>query len=187
MKYKILKKFLDIFFSFILLILLIPIFIIIAILIKLDTKGEIIFKHKRYGKDLNIIYVYKFRTMVKNAESLGGQSTEKNDIRITKIGNILRKLSLDELPQLINILKGEMSFIGPRPDSYEDEVDNILKRRSKVLPGITGLAQVNGRSSISIEKRAELDVFYAENVSLKLDIMILLKTIKALYKIKNIT
>lgn len=172
------KRIIDLLFSSTLLIFLVPVFIILGVLIKIDSYGEVFFKHKRLGKDCKPIYVWKFRTMIKNANLVGPNQTKKNDIRITKIGRILRVTSIDELPQLINILKGEMSLIGPRPDSYSDIPSYYQKERAKVLPGISGLAQVNGRSNITPEKREEFDIYYVKNISFKLDLEIVLKTLK---------
>lgn len=183
---KIGKRLLDIFISFISLIILFPFFIIIGILIKLDSKGEILFKHKRLGKNCLPIYVLKFRTMVNNAMDIGPQYTSSNDKRITKIGKILRKTSMDELPQIINVLKGEMSLIGPRPDAYTEEPTDYQKRRTEVLPGITGLAQVNGRSSLTINERENYDLKYIEEYSFIKDLQIILKTIEIVFKQEGI-
>lgn len=172
------KRMIDILVSSILLVILIPIYILVGILIKIDSNGDVLFKHKRLGKDCKAIYVWKFRTMIKDAELIGSNQTKKNDPRITRIGKILRETSIDELPQIINILKGEMSLIGPRPDSYSDTPTDYQKKRARVLPGITGLAQVNGRSDITPEKREKYDIYYIENVSLKLDLQIIIKTLK---------
>lgn len=174
---KYIKRVIDIVISLIGITILLPLFIIIGILIKFDSKGPIIFKHKRLGKNCKVIYVWKFRTMINDAENKGPNFTSNLDNRITKIGKKLRVLSLDELPQLINILKGDMSLIGPRPDVYNEKPTNYQVKRVYVLPGITGLAQVNGRSNISIEKREELDLFYTKNYSFLLDLKIFIKTI----------
>lgn len=179
---KYLKRIIDILISLIGILVLFPVFIVIVILIKLDSDGPIIFKHKRLGKNCKVIYVWKFRTMVKNAEKLGPNFTASTDIRVTKIGKKLRALSLDELPQLINILKGDMSLIGPRPDAYTKELDEYQIKRTQVLPGITGLAQVNGRSNISVEKRKEYDVYYVKNYSFLMDLNIFIKTILVVLK-----
>ncbi len=180
------KRIIDILISFNLLFILWPFFIIVGILIKLDSKGKVIFKHKRLGKNCKPIYVWKFRTMVNNATEIGPQYTDMNDSRITKIGSILRKTSIDELPQIMNILIGDMSLIGPRPDAYTNNPNDYQKERSKVLPGITGLAQVNGRSLITEEQREKYDLFYVENYSFKVDLKIILKTIKIILKQEGI-
>jgi len=179
------KHLLDKIFSFILLVILSPIFILIAILIKLDSKGPVFFIQQRVGKDNKLFNIYKFRTMVPDAINIGsGVYTEENDPRITRIGRFLRKTSLDELPQLINILKGEMSFIGPRPTlAYQVEQYNDFQRKRLLMrPGVTGLAQVNGRNSLSWPERIEYDVKYVENYSLMLDFKILLKTFLVIFK-----
>ena len=174
---KIGKRSVDIILSFIGVILLFPLFLIIALLIKFDSKGPVIFKHKRLGKNCEPIYVFKFRTMIDNAVLLGPQYTTDNDIRITKTGNFLRKTSLDELAQLFNILKGNMSIIGPRPDAYTDEPTDVQIQRTKVLPGITGLAQVNGRSNLDEITSTKYDLEYIENYTFLYDLKIFLKTI----------
>ena len=171
------KRIIDMLLSFIGIILLSPLFLIIALLIKLDSKGAVIFKHKRLGKNCEPIYVFKFRTMIDNAVSLGPQYTKSNDTRITKIGKFLRKTSLDELAQLFNILKGNMSIIGPRPDAYTDKPTDIQIKRAEVLPGITGLAQVNGRSNLDAITRGNFDIEYVENYSFLYDLKIFFKTI----------
>lgn len=187
------KRILDIIFSIILLIVLSPILLIVSILIKCTSKGEIIFKQDRIGKDGKVFKIYKFRSMVQNAEKTGsGVYSGKNDARVTKVGKIIRATSIDELPQLINILKGEMSFIGPRPVltyhpwNYEEYTEEQLKR-FLVRPGVTGLAQVNGRKQVEWEKRIKYDVEYVNKVNIILDLKILLKTIyKILIPIDNI-
>lgn len=167
----------------ILLLTFIPIFIITSILIKLDSKGPVIFKQKRIGRRGKLFNIYKFRTMCDGAMNLGdGIFVSKNDSRITKIGKFLRKTSLDELPQLINILKSEMSFVGPRPPlenhpyKFED-YDDLKKLRFEVLPGITGYAQAYGRNSIRWPERIEMDIFYYNNFSLIFDLKIILVTV----------
>ena len=153
---------------------------IIAILIKIDSRGPILFKQQRCGRDKKVFTIYKFRTMIDNAVNIGsGLQMCKNDSRITKVGNLLRKWSLDELPQLINIIKGDMSIIGPRPTlQYQvDQYNKFQRKRLVMKPGITGWAQVNGRNSLSWEERIKLDIWYVEHYSLWLDIKILLKTV----------
>ena len=171
------KRVIDMILSFLGIILLSPLFLIISILIKIDSKGPVIFKHKRLGKNCKPIYVLKFRTMVDNAVSLGPQYTSSNDTRITKIGKFLRNTSLDELTQLFNILKGDMSIIGPRPDAYTDNPTDIQRKRTEVLPGITGLAQVNGRSNLNEEARGNYDLEYIEKYNFIYDLKIFIKTI----------
>jgi exopolysaccharide biosynthesis polyprenyl glycosylphosphotransferase len=191
-----LKRILDIILAIVLLIILSPIFLIIAICIKIESKGPIFYKHLRVGFNEKEFYLYKFRSMINNADKqltdLTENSLQQNeaflkleeDDRITRIGKFLRKYSIDELPQLFNVLKGEMSIVGPRP-IVRWEVEQIkriyhnysYKKMFKVLPGITGLWQVSGRSLLNDEKRLELEIFYVDNWSLNLDIKILLKTI----------
>lgn len=190
------KRILDFMLSFFATLLLSPIFLIIAILIKLDSKGPVFFKHKRIGQNGEIIYIYKFRTMVCNAEELKKKFTKEqlkeyeknfkleNDPRITKIGKFLRKSSLDELPQLINILKGEMAIVGPRP-IVEKELEKYGNQKEKFLsvaPGLTGYWQANGRSNTSYEQRINLELYYIDHCSLLFDIKIILKTFVTVIK-----
>ncbi len=178
---KFFKRSIDIVLSLFVLIVLSPILLISALAIKLDSKGPIIFKQKRLGLGGKEFYIYKFRSMCVGAEK-GGVYSDNNDKRVTKVGNILRKTSIDELPQAINILKGDMSFIGPRPpltyhpwpiDEYTDE----QRRMFNVRPGITGWAQVNGRKAVEWNKRIELNNWYVDNVSFLLDIKICFMTV----------
>ncbi|MGL6058441.1 MAG: sugar transferase [Culicoidibacterales bacterium] len=178
--------------ALIFLVIALPIMILIIIAIKLESQGPIIFKQERLGESGKIFKIYKFRTMIDNAINIGqGLRTEKGDSRITKVGNILRKTSLDEIPQLINIIKGEMSFIGPRPPvpyhpyKYSD-YSETQKQRFNVKPGITGLAQVKYRNSATWEKRIEEDIKYVEKVNLILDIKILFSTILTVLFGKNV-
>ncbi len=177
---KVIKKLLDLILALILVILLSPLMIIIAIMIKIDSKGPVIFKQIRSGKNNKNFTLYKFRSMIYN-NNLYDTSVED---QVTKVGKILRKTSLDELPQLFNILKGEMSFIGPRPWilDYAKYFTKHQMRRLEVLPGITGLAQCSGRNNLGIIERIDIDVEYVENMSLFLDIYIVLKTIKSVLK-----
>ena len=166
------------------LIIISPFFGLICLAIKLDDHGPVFFKQQRIGKNGKTFGIYKFRTMVVNAESIGDGLVVKteDDPRITKVGRFLRKVSLDELPQLLNIIKGEMSLIGPRPpvvyhpyDGYEKYPEKA-KRRFEMRPGITGLAQVEKRNSASWDERIEIDVRYVEQFSLLLDIKIFFRT-----------
>lgn len=194
--YDILKRFIDIIIGTIGLIICIPIFIIIGIAIKIDSKGPVFFKHKRIGKHGKKLEIYKFRTMIENAEEAMKNFTEEqkkefaenfkleNDPRVTRVGKILRKTSLDELPQIINILKGEMSIIGPRPvvrselEKYGSNQDKFLS----VAPGLTGNWAANGRSDVSYEERMALELDYIENRNLILDMKIFFKTILSVLK-----
>lgn len=179
--YRFFKRLFDILFSLLGIILLLPLLLTVAILIKLSSKGPILFKQERLGKNGKIFKVWKFRTMIVGAEKQGVYETKIDD-RVTGIGRILRKTSMDELPQFINILKGDMSIIGPRPAltyhpwPYKQYTD-FQKRRMLVRPGVTGWAQVNGRKDVEWNKRIELDVYYVENLSMWFDIRIFIKTI----------
>lgn len=186
------KHTLDKMFGAILIILISPILVFISISIKIDSKGPIIFKQKRLGKNGKLFNMYKFRTMCIDAPDLrnedGSTFNSDNDPRVTKVGHILRKTSLDELPQVINILKGEMSFIGPRPDlpdQYELYSEDD-KKKLLVRPGVTGYAQANGRNNNSWAKRIDMDIFYVEHYSLLLDLNIFLKTIYTVLKREGI-
>lgn len=178
-----LKRFFDIFVSFIGLIICSPVLLIVAITIKLTSKGPIIFKQQRIGKNGKVYNIYKFRSMCVGAEKMGsGVYSGKGDARVTKIGKILRATSLDELPQFFNLLKGDMSLIGPRPPltyhpwPYEQYTEE-QKKMFNVRPGITGWAQVNGRKEVEWNKRIELNVWYVEHLSFWLDVKIFFKTI----------
>lgn len=172
---KVIKRLLDLILSISLIIILSPIFAIISIVIKIDSPGPVLFKQARtgvYGKEFILL---KFRSMIENNDVF---DFEKGD-SITKVGLILRKTSLDEIPQLINIIKGDMTFIGPRPWIREcyNYFTPFQKKRNLVKPGLTGLAQVSGRKDLNILKRIEIDVEYVQRVSLLLDFKILVKTI----------
>ncbi len=184
------KIVLDFCLALISLIFLSPLFVIISLVIKLDDPGKVIFKQARAGKNGKLFYIYKFRTMVENAENMGlGYGIAKNDPRITRVGRFLRKTSLDELPQLFNVLKGEMSFVGPRPGlPYQVERYSAKQhRRLLVKPGITGLAQVQGRGLIPWSKRIEYDLWYIDHWSLWLDLKIMLRTVKNIILSKGYT
>ncbi|MFR3763076.1 MAG: sugar transferase [[Clostridium] symbiosum] len=184
------KRFMDVLFAILSLFILSPLFMIIAILIKSTSKGPVFYKQKRYGKDLEIIYPLKFRSMVVGAENIGaGYYFEgEDDPRITAIGKFIRKTSIDELPQLWNILKGDMSLIGPRPtiDQIHSKFNNEQLGRYRMRPGITGWAQVNGRNNISWSKRAYFDNWYIDHYSILLDIKIFFMTILVVLKKSNI-
>ena len=178
--YKVVKRILDIVASFIGLVVAAIPMLIVALLIKIDSRGPVFFKQKRIGLHGKEFYIYKFRSMIVDAEKAGVYSDDK-DKRLTRMGKILRKTSVDEVPQFINILKGEMSFIGPRPpltyhpwpiEEYADE----QKRMFDVRPGITGWAQVNGRKNVEWNRRIELNVWYVDNMSFLLDLKIFFLT-----------
>lgn len=185
--YPYIKRILDFTFAIILLIITSPIMFLASIAIKLeDTEGPILFKQKRPGKNAKIFTVYKFRTMRVETEREGKPLTDME--RMTKVGAILRKTSIDELPQLFNIIRGEMSFIGPRPllVQYLDLYTTEQMRRHNVTPGISGWAQVNGRNAISWEEKFKLDVWYVDNQSFLVDIKILFMTIYNVLKREGI-
>jgi len=187
--YKIIKRLFDVLISAFGLILLLPLLVIVALMIKFTSKGPVIFKQERLGKNGSVFKIWKFRTMVVGAEKQGVYES-KNDARVTGIGRILRKLSLDELPQFVNILKGDMSIIGPRPTltyhpwPLEDYTD-FQRKRLNVRPGVTGYAQVNGRKNVEWNERIKLDVYYVENISFWLDTKIFFKTIKNILLMKD--
>lgn len=194
--YDFVKRFADIVCSAIGIILLSPFFIIISIAIKATSKGPVIFVHQRVGKNGKKIGIYKFRSMVINAEELIEKFTPEqkeefkknfkleNDPRITKIGKFLRKTSLDELPQLFNILKGDLSIVGPRP-IMEVETKIYGKYKDMLLsvkPGLTGFWAANGRSDTSYKRRRAMEIYYVKNRSLLFDIKIILKTAVSVFK-----
>ena len=191
--YKIVKRTSDVALSSIALVGLLPIFAVIALAIKLESRGPVFFKHTRIGKDGKIIKIYKFRSMVENAEDLIKKFTPEqmkeyqenyklsNDPRATKVGKFLRRTSLDELPQLINIVKGDLSIIGPRPVVAEElkKYGTNIKKFLSVTPGLTGYWAANGRSCTSYEQRMQMELFYIDNLSFKLDVKVFFKTIGA--------
>lgn len=180
---KYIKRAIDIFISAIVLLLFSWLYLILAVLIKIDSKGPVIFKQERLGKDGKVFSIYKFRSMCVGAEQTGsGVYSGKGDARVTRIGKLIRATSLDELPQLLNILKGDMSLIGPRPPlTYHpwklEEYTQQQLRMFEVRPGITGWAQVNGRKEVEWHKRIELNVWYVDHVSFLLDVKILFMTV----------
>lgn len=196
----IIKRLFDIGASSIGLILLSPILILIAICIKLDSKGPVFFKQIRVGKNKDLFKIYKFRTMVTDAEKLGKQITIGNDTRITKVGTFIRKCKLDELPQLINVLNGDMSLVGPRPEvpKYVELYDEYQKQILLVQPGITDYASIEFRNESEIlgeskdpenkyindimPYKIELNIKYIKNISLYEDLKLITRTIKAIAK-----
>lgn len=181
--YSIFKRTIDFIIAGVALIVLSPFLLITAILIKLDSKGPVIFKQERLGKNGVPFKIWKFRSMCVGAEKQGtGVYSYKGDARITKVGKIIRATTIDELPQLVNILKGDMALIGPRPAltyhpwPYEQYTEH-QKHMFDVLPGVTGWAQVNGRKEVPWPERIELNVWYAKNMSLWLDLKIFFMTI----------
>jgi exopolysaccharide biosynthesis polyprenyl glycosylphosphotransferase len=191
----IMKRIVDIALSLIGLVAVLPVFLIVALAIKIDSRGPVFFKQLRVGKNGSFFYMYKFRSMVANAEELkeklfsineatGPVFKIKKDPRVTRVGAFIRKYSIDELPQLINVLRGDMSLIGPRPPlpNEVEQYSDYHWRRLDVKPGITGLWQVSGRSNLSFDEWVNLDIYYIENWSISLDIKILLNTIPAVLK-----
>lgn len=179
----VIKRGIDILISTLVLLIFCWLYAIIALLIKLESKGPVIFKQKRLGRGGKEFNIYKFRSMCVGAESTGsGVYSGKGDARVTKVGKFIRATSIDELPQMINILKGDMSLIGPRPPltyhpwPIEDYTDEQL-RMFEVRPGITGWAQVNGRKEVEWHRRIELNVWYVDHVSFLLDLKILFMTV----------
>jgi len=190
-----LKRLMDIILSLIGIIILLPVYLIIIIAIKIDSKGVTVFKQVRVGKDGKNFTIYKFRTMIVQAESKRELNIDPNDLenfvfqsksdsRITKVGSFLRRSSLDEIPQLFNVLFGQMSLVGPRP-----EIPEVVKyypesyhQRLLVLPGITGLAQISGRGEIELGKTVSYDLNYIKDFSVALDIKILFLTVVSVFK-----
>lgn len=181
--YKVFKRFCDIVVSLIGLIVLSPLMLIVALAIKLDSKGPVLFKQTRLGKDGMEFQIYKFRSMCQGAEQMGsGQYSFSGDSRITRVGKFIRATSIDELPQFINILKGEMSLIGFRPPlTYHpwpiEEYTPQQLRMFEVQPGITGWAQVHGRKHTEWHERIDFNIYYVDHISLWLDIKILFLTV----------
>lgn len=183
------KRAIDFVVSLLAIIILSPVFLVIIIAIKFDSKGPVFFCQKRVGIKQSVFNIIKFRTMVVNAEYIGDGLRIKSecDPRITKVGGFLRRTSLDELPQFINVLKGDMAMIGPRPPvTYHPykvgEYDDVKKHRFDVKPGISGLAQARIRNSGTWDERIVIDLEYVDNVSLKNDLKIIIDTIKIIMK-----
>ena len=182
--YEKIKRIFEVILSCIGLLVLSPLLLATAVAVKVESEGPVIFKQKRIGKDGKVFEIYKFRSMCVGAERTGsGVYSGKNDARVTKVGRVLRATSIDELPQFFNVLKGDMSLVGPRPEiphfveQFKDEVPLYMVKH-QVRPGITGWAQVNGlRGDTSIKARIQHDIFYIENWTLLLDVKILLMTL----------
>lgn len=183
------KKIIDFLISFFGLILLSPFFIFIAVSIKIDSKGPVFFKQKRVGRNRKIFTMWKFRTMIENAESIGlRQESSENDPRITRIGKFLREWTLDEWPQLINIINGEMSLVGPRPlPPYQNQkLNEVQEKRLTVLPGMVSLVDIKGRNLVPWEERFKIDSRYIDNWSLWLDFKILFLTPFVIFSRKGV-
>ena len=187
------KRIFDFVLSLVLIFILSPLMLLISIAIIFESKGEAIFKQKRIGKNKKIFTIYKFRSMYLNDSEIINQYkqvvlSDESDKRITKVGLIIRKTSFDEIPQLFNILKGQMSFIGPRPILEEqlDAMDGIYHKRFSLLPGLSGLAQIKGRRKLNWLKQLEFDNEYIENVSFYLDFLIFIRTFFVLFSANDI-
>jgi O-antigen biosynthesis protein WbqP len=187
---KYVKRIVDIVLSGVGLLLLSPLFFLIAVCIKIDSKGPVFFRQLRVGKDKSEFNIFKFRTMLTDSpKDMPTYLLQNPEDHITRVGKFLRKTSLDELPQIINIIKGEMSIIGPRPVIRNEQQLFVERERNRVYnvkPGLTGLAQVNGRDIISISDKAKLDGWYVKNISFFLDLKIFLKTIVIVLKSEGV-
>ena len=183
---KYIKRFLDIVFSLVAIIVFLPIYVIIGLLVMIYLGRPIIYKSQRVGKDEKIFTLYKFRSMT-NQKDINGKLLP-DEIRLNKFGQILRSTSLDELPEIVNVLKGDMSIIGPRPlpEIYQNYYNETERLRHKVRPGLSGLAQVNGRNAISWEQKFAYDVQYINNITFMGDVKIFLKTIVKVIKKSDI-
>lgn len=177
------KRVLDILLAILVLLVPLPLYLLIAIAVKVDSKGPVLFKQERLGRGGRVFCMYKFRSMCVDAERMGqGVYSDRRDTRVTRVGRFLRATSLDELPQAINVLKGDMSFIGPRPPlTYHpwpiEDYTSEQKRMFDVRPGITGWAQIHGRKAIGWDERIELSVYYVDHLSFWLDAKIFFLTI----------
>ena len=184
--FSLIKKYLDFTLSLLIVVCLSPVLLLLCILIKMDSPGPILFKQKRIGKEKKKFNILKFRTMkINTPNDTPTHLLEKPDFYITRTGKFLRKTSLDELPQLVNILKGEMSIIGPRPALW-NQYDLIAEREkykaNDILPGLTGLAQISGRDELAVEVKAKIDGEYVEKMSPLLDSKIFFKTVFSVLK-----
>jgi undecaprenyl phosphate N,N'-diacetylbacillosamine 1-phosphate transferase len=186
--FNICKRGVDFIVSLLSLIILLPLFVVIVVAIRLSSKGPAIFKQQRAGKEGKPFIFYKFRTMKEDVEPFGPSPKSGKDARLTKIGKFIREYSLDELPQFFNVLKGDMSIVGPRPLylSQIKEWNERQKKRLLVKPGLTGLAQISGRGELTKEEKLELDVKYVETAVFFVDIKIILKTIVSVFRRKGI-
>ena len=176
------KRFSDIFFSIVLLIISTPIIIIVAVFIKLDSKGPVFFVQDRSGLNGKTFKMIKFRGMVNNASEIGPELTQRDDPRITRVGKILRRTSIDEIPQMFNVLKGDMSLVGPRPEitSITSKYSEEQKEVFKFKPGVTGYSQVNGRQMLSPEERVNMEIDYYKRASFWSDLLIATSTFKVI-------
>ncbi|WP_252228482.1 sugar transferase [Caldicoprobacter algeriensis] len=183
--YEKIKRVMDIVLSLIGIIIAIPLMLIFGIAIKLESKGPVFYCQERVGKNGKVFMLYKLRSMYQNAEENGAKWAEKDDPRVTKVGRIMRKTRIDELPQLFNVLKGDMSIVGPRPErpiftyQFNEQIPGFVNRL-QVKPGLTGWAQVNGGYELGPAEKLEYDLYYIENRSILMDIKIMLKTVKVI-------
>lgn len=194
--YLMIKRLFDIISGLIGIIVLSPVIIAVGIAVKIDSPGKVVFGHERIGKNGKKIKVYKFRSMYENSQEIFESFTEEqkkeyyinfkldNDPRITKVGNFLRRTSLDELPQLINIIRGDMSVVGPRPivDKEVEKYGSYFEKFISVMPGLTGYWQANGRSDTTYDERVQMDMYYIDNRSLLMDIKVIFKTFISVIK-----
>lgn len=196
--YEVIKRVIDVVCSFVGVLVLSPLFVVIAIIIKFTSKGPVFFSQKRVGRDGKEFKMYKFRSMVVNAEELkeklaaqnemsGPMFKMKDDPRVTKVGKFIRKTSIDELPQLLNVLKGDMSLVGPRPSLPKEvaQFEDWMYRRLEVKPGLTCYWQVSGRNNIDFEDWMKLDIRYVDERNLWIDIKLIFKTVGVLFGDKN--
>jgi lipopolysaccharide/colanic/teichoic acid biosynthesis glycosyltransferase len=178
-----LSRVLDVVLAALLLLIAAPLLVLAALAIRLESRGPVFYRHLRVGRDGEMFELWKLRTMIPGAESMGaGLYVLDGDPRITRVGRMLRRFSLDELPNLVNVLRGDMAIVGPRP-TVQEQVDRYTdrqRRRLEVKPGITGWAQINGRTSLPWPDRIELDVWYVEHRSMRLDLRILARTARML-------
>ncbi len=184
--YPSIKRMINLVFSIVLLVLIFPVIVLFSILIKLETRGPAFYVQERVGLNGKNFKLYKLRSMTTDAEKNGEELAIVNDPRVTKIGRFIRKTRIDELPQLLNVIKGEMSLIGPRPErpSFTESLCESIpgfEQRLLVKPGLTGWAQVNGGYDITPEEKLELDLYYIENIGIKLDLLIVLRTLKVIF------
>ncbi|MBS0357716.1 MAG: sugar transferase [Proteobacteria bacterium] len=178
------KRIFDFIVSIILFVFLFPLFLLISLAIYINNPGPIFYRQSRVGRHGKVFQLLKFRSMVVNADKIGPYYTSKNDTRVTRMGQLLRKTSIDELPQIVNIIRGEMSFVGPRPDVLEQQplyTPSEWEKRHTVLPGLTGLAQALKRSEATVEERKQLDLKYVDQQSFLLDMTILFKTCQQVF------
>lgn len=179
-----LTRLIDVLVALVAGIFLLPLLVVAALLVKLSSKGPVLFTQERVGLGCRCFMIYKFRTMVVDAEKIGGYQTQQGDPRITRVGGFLRRSSIDELPQLLNVIKGDMSLVGPRPDTPMQQAGYLHRdwvKRHTIRPGITGLAQASIRSLGTPDERLNLDLRYVEEKSFFLDLKILFLTVKCLF------